>query len=113
MKPRLMPSMCGRLRRTLKFTPEASSIILLGPGVTEVTKAKRTKAKISSRLMAVTLWLCPQTKARCAETSRYSEPRVERYSRLAPRGSAATVMLLQSGVTHMDENPYAAPRVEL
>ncbi|MNV87526.1 hypothetical protein D3C71_1816530 [compost metagenome] len=49
--------MCGTLRRTPKFTPEASSIMLFGPGVTEVTKAKRMKAKISSRLMAVTLLL--------------------------------------------------------
>lgn len=51
MKPRLMPSMCGTLRRTPKFTPEASSIMLLGPGVTEVTKAKSTKASSRSRLM--------------------------------------------------------------
>src|SRR5690606_27748126 len=68
MKPRLMPSMCGTLRRTPKFTPEASSIMLLGPGVTEVTKAKRTKAKISSRLMVVTLLLYRQTRV-CTKTA--------------------------------------------
>ena len=41
------------LRRTPKFTPEASNIILLGPGVTEVTKAKAMKASSSSVDMIV------------------------------------------------------------
>jgi len=36
-KPRLIPAICGSVRRMPKFTPEASTIILFGPGVTEVT----------------------------------------------------------------------------
>ncbi len=61
----LMPSMCGRARRTPKFTPEASSIMLLGPGVMEVTKAKPRKAARSSRGMAARiLWFfCSLTPA--------------------------------------------------
>ncbi|GLR23359.1 hypothetical protein GCM10007920_31500 [Ciceribacter naphthalenivorans] len=35
-----MPSICGIVRRKPKFTPEANSIILFGPGVIEVAKAK-------------------------------------------------------------------------
>ena len=34
-----MPSMCGMVRTKPKFTPDASSMKLFGPGVTEVTKA--------------------------------------------------------------------------
>ncbi|MNP66907.1 hypothetical protein D3C76_1626750 [compost metagenome] len=44
--------MCGSVRRTPKFTPEASSIMLLGPGVIEVTKANIRKAARSSMGMA-------------------------------------------------------------
>ena len=38
-KPTEMPSICGTVRQKPKFTPEASSMKLLGPGVIEVTKA--------------------------------------------------------------------------
>ena len=38
--PKLIPSICGTVRRKPKFAPLASSIMLFGPGVTEVTKAK-------------------------------------------------------------------------
>ncbi|MNU11550.1 hypothetical protein D3C72_2594990 [compost metagenome] len=44
MKPTLMPKACGIERRTPKFTPEASNMVLLGPGVIEDTKANSTKA---------------------------------------------------------------------
>ncbi|MOA23714.1 hypothetical protein D3C78_1443530 [compost metagenome] len=44
MKPTLMPMACGIERRTPKFTPEASSMVLFGPGVMEDTKANSTKA---------------------------------------------------------------------
>jgi len=43
-KPAPMPSICGIVRRKPKFTPEANSIILFGPGVIEVAKAKVTSA---------------------------------------------------------------------
>ncbi|MNG20302.1 hypothetical protein D3C84_1045450 [compost metagenome] len=48
MKPTLMPKACGIERRTPKFTPEASNMVLLGPGVIEDTKANSTKAVIRS-----------------------------------------------------------------
>ena len=35
----LMPSMCGTVLPRPKFTPDASSMKLFGPGVIEVTKA--------------------------------------------------------------------------
>ena len=37
--PPPMPSMCGMVRPKPKFTPDASSMKLFGPGVTEVTNA--------------------------------------------------------------------------
>ncbi len=48
-KPTLIPSMCGRVRLKPKFTPEASSIMLLGPGVMEVTNAKSVNARSKSK----------------------------------------------------------------
>src|SRR5690242_11456542 len=42
-----MPSMCGIVRLKPKFTPDASNMVLFGPGVIEVTRANR--AKPSSR----------------------------------------------------------------
>ena len=36
--------MCGKVRRKPKFTPEMSNIVLLGPGVMLLTKAKMRKA---------------------------------------------------------------------
>ncbi|MCY1314300.1 hypothetical protein D3C80_1721070 [compost metagenome] len=48
MKPTLMPRAWGIERRTPKFTPEANSMVLLGPGVIEDTKANSTKAVIRS-----------------------------------------------------------------
>jgi hypothetical protein len=53
MKPILMPSAWGMVRRTPKFTPEASNMVLLGPGVIEETKANSTKA--ISRLSEVSM----------------------------------------------------------
>ncbi|MNN56571.1 hypothetical protein D3C81_1715110 [compost metagenome] len=44
MKPTLIPMAWGMERRTPKLTPEASSMVLLGPGVMEETKANSTKA---------------------------------------------------------------------
>jgi hypothetical protein len=43
-KPEVMPAICGMVGRTPKFTPEVASMMLFGPGVTEVTKAKENKA---------------------------------------------------------------------
>ena len=40
-----MPSMCGTVRRMPKFTPDANSIILFGPGVIEVAKANPNRAR--------------------------------------------------------------------
>ena len=34
-----MPAISGKERRKPKFTPDASSMTLLGPGVNEATKA--------------------------------------------------------------------------
>ncbi|MNU05283.1 hypothetical protein D3C72_2500210 [compost metagenome] len=48
-----MPSACGMVRRTPKFTPDASSMVLLGPGVMEETKANSMKAV--SRLSEVSM----------------------------------------------------------
>ena len=39
--PMVMPAMCGRVRRTPKFAPDASSIMLFGPGVKIATRTKR------------------------------------------------------------------------
>jgi len=54
--PRLMPERCGSVRRKPKFTPEASSIVLLGPGVMLVTSANRMPAgsalRVRSDMMA-------------------------------------------------------------
>src|SRR5687767_7736131 len=48
-KPAPMPSIWGMVRRKPKFTPDANSIMLFGPGVIEVVKANRIKArKVSS-----------------------------------------------------------------
>jgi hypothetical protein len=41
--PPEMPSMCGTVRRSPKFAPEANSMTLFGPGVMEEAKAKRMK----------------------------------------------------------------------
>jgi hypothetical protein len=38
-KPAEIPSMFGTVRQNPKFTPDASRMKLLGPGVIEVTKA--------------------------------------------------------------------------
>src|SRR5579863_1367012 len=42
--PSSMPAICGRVRKTPKFTPDTASMMLLGPGVTEVTKPKGISA---------------------------------------------------------------------
>jgi NAD(P)H-dependent flavin oxidoreductase YrpB (nitropropane dioxygenase family) len=48
----LVMSMCGTVRAKPKFTPDAISIRLFGPGVIEDTKAKAASAVISSHVMA-------------------------------------------------------------
>ncbi len=48
VKPKPMPSMCGIVRRNPKFTPDASSIMLFGPGVIEVANAKTDSASRAS-----------------------------------------------------------------
>ncbi|EHK56045.1 hypothetical protein MAXJ12_16978 [Mesorhizobium alhagi CCNWXJ12-2] len=47
-KPAAMPNICGTVRQNPKFTPDASSMKLFGPGVTEVTKAKTSRARKAS-----------------------------------------------------------------
>ncbi|GAA0264499.1 hypothetical protein GCM10009086_20380 [Pseudomonas rhodesiae] len=49
----LMPSAWGMERRKPKFTPEASNIVLFGPGVIEETKANSTKA--DNKLLDMTI----------------------------------------------------------
>ncbi|MNN43356.1 hypothetical protein D3C81_1575900 [compost metagenome] len=44
MKPALIPNAWGMVRRKPKLTPEANSMVLLGPGVIEETKANKAKA---------------------------------------------------------------------
>ena len=39
-----MPAMCGTVRDTPKFTPDAISMMLFGPGVIEQTIAKVNRA---------------------------------------------------------------------
>ncbi|MCY1309898.1 hypothetical protein D9M70_600390 [compost metagenome] len=39
VKPMVTPSMCARVLLKPKFTPDASSIVLFGPGVMAPTKA--------------------------------------------------------------------------
>src|SRR4051812_11651517 len=51
VKPKPMPSMCGIVRRNPKFTPDASSIMLLGPGVIDVANAKADSASRASPVM--------------------------------------------------------------
>ncbi len=51
MKPAPTPSMCGIVRTNPKFTPDAISIRLFGPGVIEDTNAKAASAKRISVLM--------------------------------------------------------------
>ena len=46
------PKMCGMVRRRPKFTPLAKSIMLFGPGVTEVAKVKPRRATRRSGVMA-------------------------------------------------------------
>jgi hypothetical protein len=51
-KPITTPSMCGSDRANPKFVPEAITIRLLGPGVTDDTKAKSVRA---SRVWGVSI----------------------------------------------------------
>ncbi|MNP35017.1 hypothetical protein D3C76_1283300 [compost metagenome] len=44
MKPTLMPKAWGIERRKPKLTPDASNMVLLGPGVIDETKANKAKA---------------------------------------------------------------------
>jgi hypothetical protein len=44
-----MPIIWGIVRRNPKFTPEASSIILFGPGVIEVVNANKSSDKMISK----------------------------------------------------------------
>ena len=43
-KPVLMPTICGTVRRTPKFTPEMASMMLFGPGVIELTNVNENSA---------------------------------------------------------------------
>src|SRR5579871_5633947 len=45
-----MPNTCGSVRRKPKLTPDASSIVLFGPGVIEVTSANRMPAGSALRV---------------------------------------------------------------
>ena len=45
MQPTVIPIMCGTVRRKPKLTPEASSIVLFGPGVIDITSANVIAAK--------------------------------------------------------------------
>jgi hypothetical protein len=49
MKPIAIPSICGMERLKPKFTPEAVSMMLFGPGVMEVTNAKEISDRSVSR----------------------------------------------------------------
>src|SRR6202790_4054697 len=42
--PKVMPAICGRVRRKPCVSPEDSSMTLFGPGVKNITAANRTKA---------------------------------------------------------------------
>lgn len=42
--PTQMPNRCGTVRRNPKFTPEASSMVLFGPGVIDDTSTKAQNA---------------------------------------------------------------------
>jgi hypothetical protein len=46
--PKTMPAICGKVRITPKFAPEAVNMMLFGPGVTEVIKANEAIAMSSS-----------------------------------------------------------------
>jgi len=52
-----MPSICGNVRRKPKLMPEDSSMVLFGPGVTDVTSANKRAgsraAGIGNRSVAV------------------------------------------------------------
>jgi hypothetical protein len=43
-KPKHMPAKCRKERRRPKFTPEAKIMVLLGPGVMELTSANKAAA---------------------------------------------------------------------
>ena len=45
MKPTVTPAMCGTVRPKPKFTPEAASMTLFGPGVNAIANAKVTSAR--------------------------------------------------------------------
>src|SRR5580658_4591504 len=47
--PPQTPARCGSVRRTPKFTPDAISIMLLGPGVAPATMQNRISASRTSR----------------------------------------------------------------
>ncbi|MNH27651.1 hypothetical protein D3C79_877730 [compost metagenome] len=55
--------MCGIVRLKPKFTPEASNMVLFGPGVIEVTRANR--AKPSSRSSESVMGGSPSGSVRC------------------------------------------------
>jgi hypothetical protein len=52
--------MCGTLRSKAKFTLEASSTTLFGPGVTAMKKPNATKARSNSNVTARSSSLVPQ-----------------------------------------------------
>ncbi|PAV93276.1 hypothetical protein WR25_07958 [Diploscapter pachys] len=78
MKPTLMPSAWGIVRRTPKLTPEASSMVLFGPGVMEETKANRTNAlsRSSEASMAAVSGFSDYRNATVAEAYTWRPPLV-------------------------------------
>lgn len=55
--PIATPAICGTVRRNPKFTPDASNKTLLGPGVTDVTKANVIKARNRSNVIGAPFML--------------------------------------------------------
>ena len=50
-----MPNMWGTVRQKPKFTPDASSMKLFGPGVIELTKLYTSRARKESADMAASI----------------------------------------------------------
>ena len=48
MKPTVMPAICGIVRAKPKFTPDAVTMMLFGPGVNAVTKTNKVSASKTS-----------------------------------------------------------------
>src|ERR1700719_2904376 len=96
--PSSMPAICGRVRRTPKFTPDTASMMLLGPGVTEVTKPKGISAAIIAAGRKVALSIS------------HSQP-LHRFGAAADRGDAGAAHIHQAQRPHqVDEGIDLAGR---